>query len=71
MKQNEPLTQAQHDQLETALAAHEARADVNFEMAIALRKVVGGLTGWRKMRSNAKADKILNGRSKILNIVLG
>lgn len=49
----------------------DAQNEARFQMAIARQNILGALTGWRKLKSNAKQDKILNGRVKMLNLVLG
>jgi hypothetical protein len=56
------MTQEMQDQL-------KAQSDLNFEMAIARQNVVGGLTGWRKLKDNRKGEKILKGRAKIMALV--
>lgn len=48
----------------------DAQNEVKFQQAMARVNLVGGLTNWRKMKSNQKQDKILAGRHKILSTVL-
>lgn len=54
-----------------ALAQVDAQSEFQFEMAMRKINLVGQLTNWRKMKSNRREDKILNGRAKILSLVLG
>lgn len=70
MKDAKELSQEQESALEEALAQAEAQNKINFEMAIAKRNLLGNLTNWRSKVSTAREDKILQGRNKILNLVL-
>lgn len=58
-----------------AMAQVEAQSGIQFELAMRRINLIGQLTNWRKMRSpqfaQTREDKILNGRSKMLALVLG
>lgn len=52
-----------------ALAQVDAQSGIQFELAMRRINLVGQLTNWRKMKSPHRADKILNGRAKILSVL--
>ena len=48
----------------------QEEADLRMQLAVQRQNLIGRITNWRKMKSNPKVEKLLNGRAKILNLVL-